>query len=262
MFSLHLPEICQKIKNLSASISLTTTSLMLLVVTSGCVQKTQNEAQLEIKNLQPRESNGVYTVVGNTNLPESSRITVTAIRYLHSPEELGGGSLNTEANINRSILDRKTVEVKQSKWQAELNLWQVAPNGNFQEVWQANQASMKLIPDSDVTFIATFDPASQWERSQKPKVEEPDPPESRQIEGKLLRFTNEGEKYVQTSQILSVSLPGGKTIPPRPQAEDVNGGWGNRYQIRPEPLTSGATVLPAVKFRQTNAPLSPSEFLR
>jgi hypothetical protein len=261
MLNLHLSGISQKIKNLSASISLTATSVMLLTVTSGCVQKAQNEVQLEIKNLEPTQSNGVYTVVGNTNLPESSRITVTAIRYLHSLEELGGESLNTEANIKRSILDRKTVEVKQSKWQAELNLWQVAPNGNFQEVWQANQASMKLTPDSDVTFMATFDPESQWKRSEKSKVEEPNP-ESRQIEGKLLRFTNEGKKYVQTSQILSVSLPGGKTIPPRPQAEDVNGGWGNRYQIRPEPLTSGATVLPAVKFRQTNAPLSPSEFLR
>jgi hypothetical protein len=261
MFSLHLPAICQKIKNLSVSKSLMPTSLMLLVVTSGCVQKAQDEVELEIKNLEPTQSNGVYTVVGNTNLPDSSRITVTAIRYLHSPEEIGGGALNTEANINRSILDRKTVEVKQSKWQAELNLWQVAPNGNFQEVWQANQASMKLTPDSDVTFMATFDPASQWQRSQKPKVKERDP-EPRNIEGKLLRFTNSGEKYVQTSQILSVSLPVGKTIPPRPQAEDVNGGWGNRYQIRPEPLTSGATVLPAIKFRQTNTPLSPSEFLR
>jgi hypothetical protein len=261
MISLHFPAISQKIKNLSASISLTATSVMLLVVTSGCVQKAQDEVQLEIKNLEATQSNGVYTVVGTTNLPESSRITVTAIRYLHSPEELGGESLNTEANINRSILDRKTAEVKQSKWQAELNLWEVAPNGNFQEVWQANQASMKLTPDSDVTFIATFDPESQWQRSQKPKVKERDP-EPRKIEGKLLRFTNEGEKYVQTSQILSVSLPGGKTIPPRPQAEDVNGGWGNRYEIRPEPLTSGATVLPPIKFRQTNAPLSPSEFLR
>jgi hypothetical protein len=261
MLSLHLPANSQKIKNLFASISLTATSLMLLVVTSGCVQKSQDEVQLEIKNLEATQSNGVYTVVGTTNLPESSRITVTAIRYLHSPEELGGGALNTDANINRSILDRKTAEVKQSKWQAELNLWEVAPNGNFQEVWQANQASMKLTPDGDVTFIATFDPETQWQRSQKPKVEERDP-EPRKIEGKLLRFTNEGEKYVQTSQILSVSLPVGKTIPPRPQAEDVNGGWGNRYQIRPEPLTSGATLLPAVKFRQTNAPLSPSEFLR
>lgn len=261
MLSLHLQAICQKITNFSAPTSLTVTLLALLTVTSGCVQKAQNEAQLEIKNLQPAQSNGVYSVVGNTNLPESSRITVAAVRYLHPAEGLGGESLNNDANSNRSILDRKIVEVKEGKWEAELNLWQVAPNGNFQEVWQANQASMKLTPDSDVTFIATFDPASQWQRTDNRKAEEPDP-EYQQLEGKLLRFTNEGEKYVQASQTLSVSLPGGKTIPPRPQAEDLNGGWGNRYQIRPEPVTSGATVLPPIKFRQTNAPLSPSEFLR
>ncbi len=261
MLSLHFAAICQKINNLSASMSLTATSLMLLAVTSGCVQKAQDQAQLEIKNLQPAQSNGVYTVAGDTNLPESSRITIAAVRYLHSPEGRSGRSLNTEANTKRSILDRKIVEVKQSKWQAELNLWQVAPNGNFQEVWQANQASIKLTPDSDVTFMAIFDPASQWERTDKRKVEEPDR-KNQPIEGKLLRFTNEGEKYVQVSQTIPVSLPGGKTIPPRPQAEDLNGGWGNRYQIRPEPLTSSATVLPPVKFRQTNAPLSPSEFLR
>lgn len=263
LIKVYLARICPKNQNLSARIYLLTTFLVLLVLNSGCVQKAQEEAQLEIKNLQPAQSNGVYTVTGKTNLPESSRITVTAVRYLHPADELGGESLNNDndASTNRSILDRQIVEVKQGEWQTELNLWQVAKDGSFQEVWQANQAPMKLTADGDVTFIATFDPASQWQKSDNKKVEQPTA-EYQQLEGKLLRFTNEGEKYVQASQTLSISLPGGKTTPPRSQLEDLNDGWGNRYQIRPQPLTSGVTILPAVKFRQTNAPLSPNEFFR
>ncbi len=168
--------------------------------------------------------------------------------------------LNNDANTNRSILARQIVEVKQGQWQADLNLWQVAPNGSFQEIWQANQAQLKLTPENGVTFIATFDPAGQGQKS-KQTSKQPKP-ENQKLEGKLLRFTNEGETYMQASQILSIPLPVGKTIPPRPQPEDLNGGWGTRYQIPPQSIASKVTLRTQAKFRQTNAPLTPAEFLR
>ncbi len=236
------------------------TSLLLLAVSYGCVQKAPEEALLEIKGVQPTGSNGIYNVLGSTNLPDSSQITVAAVRYLRPTEGQSEELLNTDANTNRSILARQIVEVKQGQWQADLNLWQVAPNGSFQEIWQANQAQLKLTPESGVTFIATFDPAGQWQNSEQTSRQPKQ--ENQKLEGKLLRFTNEGETYMQASQILSIPLPVGKTISPRPQPEDLNGGWGTRYQIQPQSTASRVTLLPQAKYRQTNAPLTPSEFLR
>jgi hypothetical protein len=263
MLNLSQQLICQKIRNLPATVSLAPMCLGLLVISSGCVQKAQDEAQLEIKSVQPVEQNGVYNIVGSTNLPESSRITISAVRYLRPIEGNEGVLLVSDANTNRSILDRQSVEVKQGKWQVDLKLWQIAPNGSFQEVWQGNQGQTKLTPDSDVMFLATYDPGSQLMKKKldRENTEEPKP-EYQKLQGKLLRFTNEGEKYVQASQSLPIALPGGKTVPPRPQPEDLNDGWGNRYQIRPEPIASGANIAPPTKFRQTNAPLSVSEFVR
>ncbi|MBR8836746.1 MAG: hypothetical protein DSM106950_22685 [Stigonema ocellatum SAG 48.90 = DSM 106950] len=237
------------------------TPLVLLAVSYGCVQKAPEEARLEIKGVQQTGSNGVYNVVGSTNLADSSLITVAAVRYLHPTEGQSEELLNKQANTNRSILDRQIVEIKQGQWQANLNLWQVAPNGSFAEVWQANQAQLKLTPESGVTFIATFDPAGQPQKSDQQTSKQPKQ-ENQKLEGKLLRFTNEGETYVQASQILSIPLPVGKTIPPRPQPEDLNGGWGTRYQIQPQSIASRVTLLPPAKFSKTNAPLTPSEFLR
>ncbi|MFH7028236.1 MAG: hypothetical protein ACHBN1_23240 [Heteroscytonema crispum UTEX LB 1556] len=262
MLNLYRQLNCHKIKNLPVAAPLAAVSLALLVVSSGCVQKAQDEAQLEITSVEPVERNGVYNVVGSTNLPESSRITISAVRYLRPIEGTDPALLVTDLNTNRSILDRQSVEVKQGKWQVDLNLWQIAPNGSFQEVWQANQGQMKLTPESDVTFIATYDPASQLKKKSDQENTDELKPEYQKLEGKWLRFTNEGEKYVQASQTLPIDLPAGKTVPPRPQPEDLNDGWGNRYQIRPEPIASGANIAPPTKTRQTNAPLSVSEFVR
>jgi hypothetical protein len=254
MVSLNYHLIRQKLDNLSSVSFLAVSLILLLTTTYGCSQKAQDQAQLEIKIVQAAQSSGVYNVVGNTTLPDSSRIAVAAVRNLR-PVTGQSVSLQGSDQSNRSILARQIVEVKQGKWQADLNIWQVAPNGKIQEVWQANQGQTKLTAEGDVTFIATFDPSREWELSDSQKVE------SQKLEGKLLRFTNEGERYLKASQSLSISLPEGKTAPPRLQPEEINDGWGNRYQIPPQPLETKVNLLPAAK-RQSNTPLSTSEFLR
>lgn len=238
--------------------------LMLLAASYGCVQKAQERVEMKIGDVQPISSKGVYNIVGSTNLPESSKITVAAVRYLRPVSGRTEALLNSDTNTNRSILARQIVEVKQGQWEAALNLWQVSPDGSFQEVWQANPAQIRLFPEDGVTFVAIFDPASQWEQpdnqnSQKLKLENQ---QFDTLESKLIRFTNEGEKYLQVSQTLTIPLPTGKTIPPRPQPEDLNGGWGNRYQIPPQSIASKSTLPPPIKNRQTNAYVTPSEFLR
>jgi hypothetical protein len=264
MLNLYLERISLKNKKLHRVSFFAGTFFMLLVAISGCTQKSQDEALLEIKSVQPAQSNDGYNIVGSTNLPESSKITVTAVRYLRPADESFVAS-SSDTNINRSILARKLVEVKQGQWQAEnLNISQVAPDGTIQEPWQADPEQRKLTPETGVMFIATYDPASQSlalnKQEDKQKPQEPKP-EFQKLEGKLIRFTNEGEKFVQATQTVAIALPTGKTSP-NLQAEDFNGGWGNRYQIKPQPLTSGSILVSPAKSRQTNAALSASQFLR
>jgi hypothetical protein len=260
MINLYLERICLKNKKLHQVSFLVATSLTLLVAISGCSQNSLDEALLEIKSVEPAQNNGGYNIVGSTNLPEFSRITVTAVRYLRPTDESTETS-STDTNINRSILARKLVEVKQGQWQAEnLNTSQVARDGSIQEPWQADTRQSKLIPENEVMFIATYDSASQSLALNKQESEELKP-EYRKLEGKLVRFTNEGEKFVQASQTVAIALPTGKTSP-NSQAEDFNGGWGNRYQIKPQSLASGSFLIAPAKSRQTNAPLSASQFLR
>ncbi|AFY33501.1 hypothetical protein [Calothrix sp. PCC 7507] len=261
MNNLNYRSFWQIFKSLTIASPQTVISLILLSVSYGCVQKVQEEVQLEIKNVQSVASNSVYNITGSTNLPESSRITVEAVRYLRPTAGQEGALSDSNVDTKRSILARQIVEVKEGKWQTDLNLWQVSADGRLQEVWQPNNAQIGLTPESGVTFIAIFDPASQWEQSAKQKAEK-QKLENQQLDGKLVRFTNEGEKYVQASQTLLIPLPEGKTTAPRPESGDINGGWGNRYQIPPAPIASKTTFIPSATSRQTNASLAPSEFLR
>ncbi|MBD0304446.1 MAG: hypothetical protein ICV85_20485, partial [Tolypothrix sp. T3-bin4] len=75
----------------------------------------------------------------------------------------------------------------------------------------------------------------------------------------IVRNTSDGERYVQASQVLPIALPTGKTTLPAPK-EEVNGGWGPRYLLLPEPENTKKLENP--KERRTDAPLSPAEFLQ
>jgi hypothetical protein len=249
-----------RLRKYTAKSLLALTSLVLLVTNYGCTQKTQSEVKLEIKNVQSSGGNGVYKIEGSTNLPEFSQVAITAVRYLRDNDTL---SEDADLDADRSILDRKIVEVKQGQWEADLNLWRVSPDGSYKEIWQKNQTN-KQIPDQEVTFTVTFDPQSQVQRTQKQdnQTSVQSEPQVQLVEGKSLRFTNQGERYVQASQSKAVPLPAGKTVPPQQLAEDVNDGWGNRYIIQPETVASNFTPPELSKSRQTTAPLSTLEFLR
>ncbi|MEM6752863.1 MAG: hypothetical protein AAF630_07835 [Cyanobacteria bacterium P01_C01_bin.38] len=235
-------------------------SSLVLLASTGCVNKSQNEVQLEIQGIQRENGKGLYKVAGTTNLPESSRIAITAVRYLRTVKDGEQIVGDNNQNINRSILARQIVEVKQGKWEADLNLWQVAPNGNFEEAWQLNQDYKNLTPQREVSFIATFNPVGQLPVSDKDNPQK-SIPQYQKLEGKSLRFTNEGEKYVQASKYRAISLPVGKTTPPR-QAENFNGGWGNRYQLKAKSASATANLPALAKSEQTNSPVLTSEFLR
>jgi hypothetical protein len=261
MFNPYLAQKHYRFRKYTTNALLTATSLVLLATNYGCTQKAQNEVKLEIKNVQAAGGNGMYTVSGETNLPESSQVAITAVRYLG---DNAGQATGSDLNADRSILDRNIVEVKQGKWETSLNIWQVAPDGSYKEIWQKNSLSSKQVPQNEVIFTATFDPQSQVARTQKQENQTSidEAPEVQSLEGKSLRFTNQGERYVQASFSQAIPLPAGKTVPPQQLAEDINDGWGNRHIIQPETIATTFTPPQVSKSRQTTAPLSTSEFLR
>lgn len=233
--------------------SKSTVILLLLILCVSCSSSKPPDVVLKV-NVQQASSSGLYNVTGSTSLPEHSQITVAAIRYLRPTDQ---EFLGPDPNATYSILARQITEVSQGKWQAALNLWQVAPDGRFQEAWQLNQSQigLSLNPASEVSFVAIFDPTTQPPKRKNNQ-------EAQDFKGSLVRFTPEGQPYVQASQTIRVSLPVGKRPPPVLKAEDINGGWGNRYELKPEPAVA-INIRPQLpKTSQTDAPLSPSEFVR
>lgn len=237
--------------------------VLLLMLSTGCSQVSFKAPQLPIllpnlltdANFQirvtPSNRSGVYTVAGSTNLPDESRITVAAIRYLR-PEQ----SSDKQNQQTYSILAYQDAEVKNGKWETSLNLWKVAPNGQFKEAWQLDQAKLGLSfdPNPDVTFLATLAPTDSLSELE-PLLEK----KGIRLVSNIVRSTADGERYVQASQVLPIALPVGQTTLPS-QREDVNGGWGPRYLLLPEPENTKKLETP--KDRRTDAPLSPAEFLQ
>ena len=227
------------------------------VLSFSCTQTEAPDASLELQ-VEPGGRAGLYTASGTTNLPDQSRLIVMAIRPLQKPKKSALTSASS-VDTNYAILERQAVEVKQGKWQTNLNLWQVAPNGQYQEVWQLNQSKLgvSFSPGSEVTFLATFDPAAQ-----PPKIQEQLQQQAIKLEGQSIRFTGDGERYLQASQALPVKLPTGKTTPPPVPVSDQNDGWGDRS--RPLPDADDKQVKPSVSsnLSQTDAPLSLDQRMR
>ena len=239
---------------------------LLLILSTGCSQLPSAVRQLPAlipglstnANFQlrvsPSGNSGTYTVTGSTNLPDESRITVAAIRYLRLDKQ---PTKSFSPNQTYSILAYQDVKVNKGKWQTTLNLWKVAPNGQFQEAWQLEQSKLglSLEPENDVTFLATVAPTDSLS-----KLEQLLQKQGIKLASTLVRNTSDGERYVQASQLLPIALPTGQTTPPPQRPEDLNGGWGPRYLLIPEPPNTNNFEQPSK--RRTNAPLSPTELLQ
>jgi hypothetical protein len=233
--------------------------LPLLIACGGCTNLpswlnspfASDPIGLSIRQVQSVERPGIYTVAGSANLPDKTQVTVTAIRYLQGNGQL----LTADANPFYSILDRQLAEVAQGNWETSLNLWQVAPDGKFQEAWQLNSQNfaVPLEPDPTVTFLATLDPSNQPVNFQE-QVENQD----EALQAALTRFTTDGELYLEANKTMTVALPTGSTTPPPAPSSNTRQ---SRSQAT-SPPSSTATPEPPATWSQTNAPLSPEAFLR
>ncbi|MEQ8957560.1 MAG: hypothetical protein RLP02_06490 [Coleofasciculus sp. C2-GNP5-27] len=229
--------------------------VLLLLWCTSCSFQDSDDIKLTL-NAQAAGRPGLYTLSGTTNLPDQSQITVAAIRDLRFPDQ---AVYRDESYSPYSILDRQVVRVEDGKWQATLNLWQVAPDGHFREAWQLDESPIgeSLQPSSEVSFVALFDPQGQLPTAENQTIQTPE------LEGQLVRFTNEGQPYVKVTQSEQIPLPTGRKTPPVVKPEDRKWGWGTqRYELPPESPAPKNVRPPTLKTEQTNQPLLPSEFLR
>jgi hypothetical protein len=230
-------------------------SLPLAIACSGCatlptwLSNTFASAPVEltIRQVEPTGQPGVYTIVGNTSLPDQTQVTVAAVRYFQSEVQ---SSPDTELDAVYSILDRQLAAVDHGNWQTNLNLWQVAPDGEFQEAWQNRQSiTAQSNPLPTVTFLVTLDPSHQPANLQG-QVENQDT----STQAALTRFTTDGELYLQATKVLPIALPTGRTVaPPQPAAVKPR-------QSQSAPPASGDR--PNTGWSQSDAPLSPDQLFR
>jgi hypothetical protein len=229
----------------------------------GCSQLPLLRSKTSLSNadfqIQVLPSNipGEYAIQGNTDLPNQSQIRVAAIRYLYPANPV---SQTRAPKPTYAVLAYQTAKVTEGKWQATLNLWQVASDGQVQEAWQGERSDLKLAvnPASDVVFLATLPPGDK--ANQLRQVEQQLEQQGKVLDSKLVQSMTDGDRYLQATQRVAIALPTSKTTPPPAKPEDLNGGWGNRFLMPPEPQNPHRLKLP--ENRRTNARPAPSEFLR
>lgn len=228
----------------SAARSILPLVLPLLIIATGCTANEfdRNAAMVELSIRQAEASGrpGAYSVAGNTTLPDQTRLTISAVRDFRSPAD----------RPVYAILDRQFVTVQQGSWETTLNLWQVAPDGRFQESWQLSPAAVASAePAETVTFLATLDPANQ-----PPTLKDQIEAQDNATQATLARFTTDGELYLEASKQVSVALPSGKTAPPAATAPAA--------RVRTSGRPAEARDQDSQGWNQTNAPLSPDHLLR
>ncbi|XGV95731.1 MAG: hypothetical protein ACAF41_23690 [Leptolyngbya sp. BL-A-14] len=232
---------------------------VVLLLSTGCSRILQSRPLQDI-NLKFSVENrlpGVYAIAGSTNLPEKTQIMVAAIRYLYPST---AASKNFNPNPTYAVLAYQPAEVNGKRWQTTLNLWETGTDGRFQESWQLDQAKLKLTldPADEVIFLATLAPVDGSDQLQR--LENQLAKQKIQLSRKLVHGSADGQQYIQVSQTMAIALPTGNTTPPSLRPEEINGGWGNRFLIPPEP--QNPIKLEQPKERRTNAPVTAEEFLR
>ncbi|MCU0523973.1 MAG: hypothetical protein MUF72_04015 [Elainella sp. Prado103] len=195
--------------------------LACLLNSSGCASlrqlnpaTTSSAIDLSISRVVPTSS-GRYLVTGRTTLPDQTRLTVMAIRSFQST--------NPEAEQSSYvILDRQIVEVNETTWTANLGLWKpAAPTGQPQEAWQQTPDYGKMKPEQSVTFVVTAMATAEMVTAKMMPDLSSQPSESHSpirtldstSQNPLLRYTPEGDPYLQASTQLSIAPPIGAPLP-------------------------------------------------
>lgn len=241
----------RKYGRFSRAVGLVAIALPLVLV--GCSPpKSAPQTPLSIE-VKPTNNPGEYSITGSANLPENTLITVMAIR----PLEVADPQFS-EPYSGSSILARRVAPVRSGQWQTQLTLWQIAPDGRFQETWQLDRSRWTFdpTPEPEVTFVALLEPDSQVPTLRQ-DFQAQGPPSTQDV----VWLPTERSWYVQATQRLPVTLPTGKTKPPPLQPEDINWGWGERASTR-RSKTQTTKPRPTTPIEPDKTPLTPSQFMR
>jgi hypothetical protein len=198
---------------------------------------------------------GEFNLTGTTNLPDNTQLTAVALRYLES--DTATAPAQSADDSLYSVLDYQPVTVANGQWTTQLNLWQVAADGRYQEPWQAQTETLNLAaqPKDTVQFAITLAP-SHFGQAMGDALAHAG---RRRVAG-ILRLTANGEPFLWAARSLPAGLPQGQTTPPDELLTRTNGGWGKRYLLVPEPPLP--YTLTPVDERQTTAPTTLEEWLR
>jgi hypothetical protein len=197
---------------------------------------------------------GQFTLSGTAILPDQTPLTVSAVRRI-TPQP--NDPLFDEA-LRYAILDRKSAVVRDGRWQAQLSLWEVSPQGYYQENWQmANRDSPESgLASSTVDFWATLEPIDLNRSNLQTRSEVRD-----RSRNPLLNFTPDGEPYLKVSEPKAVVLPSARATTPARLPEKDRPGWAGR-SILDSPDSSLTERSPLPFKDNDNLPLPDENLLR
>lgn len=207
-------------------------------------------AQVQVAKLN---APGRYQVSGDIALPNGTLVAVAALRYLTLSDPVAQNS----ARPIYSLLDYRATRIEDGQWEAELDLWQADTEGQLLEAWQrqSDRLDWSVRPAEQVAFVTIPTPTDDLGGlEQRLRIRQ------RQLDEALLRQTVEGVRYAAITYLDDVPLPDGATGTPYDDPQAINGGWGRRYLLQPEPANPVTVERPSE--RRTTAPATPEEFLR
>ncbi len=230
--------------------------LVVLVMTTACDRppsnlfgRAQNNAvDIVIEQITETGQPGQFILTGTTSLPDKTPLTVSAVRLVSSPNV----SALTPEGSQHAILDRKSAFVKDGRWQTQLQLWEIGPEGTYQENWQTIGGSA-IDPASSspsVDFLATLEPI---DLAKSNLMTRPNLLES--ADSPLLNFTPDGEPYLKASQSRIVALPSG-AMPATGLPQESQATWENRRASRG---SIDSPVVPQIPFMDADNAVVPEE---
>ncbi len=175
----------------------------------GCTEPTRRRAELTIE-VEQLGSPGAFRVGGTTNLPEGTELEIVAVRQVrYQSQAVGNSAVAPFVNV---ILDRDIVNVEWGEWEATMQVYELRPDGRYQEVWesQTDVTALSRTFNEPVEFLAVLSLDRQGDNF----FAELDN-RYLDLEGPLVQFDADNNFYYAASESRFVPLPQDRLQDPR-----------------------------------------------
>jgi len=150
---------------------------------------------VSIEKVKPESQLGSYTIFGQAQLPDQTPLMVSATRPLKTQQAAADTAFY-------AILDRQQTVVEDRQWVAQLQLLQTDPGGGEQWQFEAADSSTAWMPESEVSFTATLDPALQTSQLREQLNRD-----RLGFETGTVRINDDGEPYAIATQTITIAPP-------------------------------------------------------